>query len=184
LESATANKAKECDMNVNLKQVFGPWAYGWVLDKHSHHSVFKGYNEQGRATFDTSRTEVGEATFRLKFRRDWTQAQPLANALVRHVLPRLPKVGFIVPMPASTQRPRQPVNEVARVVAKIAGVPMFERLLLKAPNADGLHLKDLTTKEAKLDAIGNSYHVNDEIKNDRQCNVLLVDDLYHFTSQH
>jgi len=49
--------------------------------------------------------------------------------------------------------------------------------LLKAAN--GTSLKNLNTKEEKVDAIGSSLSVNDVITNNGKWNVLIVDDLFH-----
>lgn len=164
-------------MKVSLRQIHGPWDEGWVLDKHSVGSVCVGHNEFGHPVFDTTRTEVGEATFQLKYRSDWTQAKPLAEAIAKHVYPKLTKVGFIVPMPASTQRARQPVTEVANELGALVTIPVFDNLLLKAAN--GKSLKNLNTKDEKIEAIGDGFSVSDTITNDGQWNVLVVDDLFH-----
>lgn len=163
-------------MKVSLRHIEGPWDDGWVLDKHSLHSVYIGDDEFGHPRYDTTRTEVGEATFQLKYRNDWTQVKPLAQAIAEHAYPKLGKVGFIVPMPASKQRPRQPVAEVAMELGRLVDVPVFDNLLLKAAN--GKSLKDLRTKVEKIERIGDSISVNDEIEGNGPWNVLLVDDLF------
>lgn len=163
-------------MKVSLRHIEGPWDDGWVLDKHSLHSVYIGDDEFGHPRYDTTRTEVGEATFQLKYRNDWTKVKPLAQAIAEHAYPNLGKVGFIVPMPASKQRPRQPVAEVAMDLGRLVDVPVFDNLLLKAPN--GKSLKDLRTKVEKIETIGDGFSVNDEIEGNGPWDVLLVDDLF------
>lgn len=163
-------------MKVSLRMIHGPWSAGWVLDKHIVKSTYIGDNAYGHPQFDTERTEVGEATYRLKYRNDWSQAQPLAQGIAEHICSRFHGIGFIVPMPASTPRPRQPVNEVTKELGKIGKVPVFEDMLLKAPN--GKPLKDLTTKAEKTAAIGDSFSVSARITNHGRWNVLVVDDLY------
>lgn len=49
--------------------------------------------------------------------------------------------------------------------------------MLKAAN--GTSLKNLNTKKEKVEAIGNSFSVNDAITNNGKWNVLVVDDLFH-----
>jgi hypothetical protein len=88
-------------LKVSLRQIRGVWDEGWVLDKHSVSSTYCG---PGPHDFDTIRTEVGEATFLLKYRYYWAQAEPLAQAIADHIYPRFSQVGFIVPMPASSLR--------------------------------------------------------------------------------
>lgn len=165
-------------MKVSLRQIKGPWDQGWVLDKHSLSSVYLGDDEHGHPQFKTTRTEVGEATFQLKYRNGWDQSETLARAIADNIYPKLSKVGCIVPMPASTQRARQPVTEIADKLGAIVKLPVFRNMLIKAKN--GKSLKDLSTKEEKIEAIGSSFSVNDEIiSSNGQINTLVVDDLFH-----
>lgn len=163
-------------MQVKLKKINGTWDDGWVLDKHTLKSERTGYNSFGHPEFNTIRTEAGEATFLLKNRSDWDQAQPLAEALAANIFPLFGNVGFIVPMPASTPRPRQPVAEVTKALSGLVNRPVFDNILLKN---SGQPMKDLTTKAEKLAAIGDGFSVRDSINGDGPWNVLLVDDLFH-----
>lgn len=163
-------------MQVHLRQIKGPWIDGWVLDKHTVSSTFLGNDEHGHAQFETIRTEVGEAVYRLKYKQDWTQVEPLANALVQHVFSRFADVGLIVPMPASKQRRRQPVHEIAITLGRIVKVPVFDNMLSK-PNAT-LALKDLHSREEKLAVLQSAIHLNEAITNTGTWNALLIDDLY------
>lgn len=139
------------EMKTVVKQVFGNWDLGYALDKHSISSTPIGENEQGHMQYDTLRTEAGEATFQLKYRDQWDQAAPLAAAIQQTLLPLFPeRVGFIVPMAASKFRARQPVTEVASHLSGLLDVPMFDKMLVKAPN--GKTLKNLKDKEEKLAA--------------------------------
>ncbi|MBI5920893.1 MAG: ComF family protein [Betaproteobacteria bacterium] len=164
-------------MKVALKEIHGPWDQGWVLDKHMLSSTFVGDDAYGHPRFNNVRTEVGEATYQLKYRQDWSQVEPLAQALAEYVFPKLKSVGFIVPMPATTVRQRQPVTEVAKAIGVIMKIPVFLDLLRKAKN--GKSLKDMNSKDEKMEAIGDSFSVNDEIETDGQWNAVIVDDLFH-----
>ncbi len=164
-------------MEVNIKDILGNWDRGVVLDKHSQFSVVTGKNQWGHNIYDTTRTEVGEALYQLKYKSDWNQVKPLAQCLYDQVYPMFDKVGFILPMAASNVRVRQPVTEVAQALAKLANIPCFDGLLLKA--AGGVSLKNLDTKEEKVAAIGDSFSVNPIITNEGCWNVLVIDDLYH-----
>jgi predicted amidophosphoribosyltransferase len=164
-------------LKTSIRQVNGNWQQGLVLDKHSVSSTFTGHSESGRPQFDTLRTEVGEATYQLKYRSDWSKAKMLAQQLADSIYSQFLNVGFLVPMPASNPRVRQPVTEVARALSGIVQVPIFENLLLKTHN--GPSLKDLSAKEDKVAALAGSFSINDEISNDGKWNVLLIDDLFH-----
>lgn len=164
-------------MKVNIRLVEGNWDRGYVLDKHTLHSVCVGNNEYGHPIFDTTRTEVGEATYQLKYKFDWKQVEPLAEAVIKDLLPLLPKIDFIVPMPASNIRAKQPVSEIARAIGGAISVPVFYNLLVKKPG--GASLKNLSTKEDKLVALDGAFSINDEITNVGKWDVLLFDDLFH-----
>ncbi len=68
-------------MKVNIRNTVGPWDNGFSLDKHTLSSVYTGDNQYGHPTFDTTRTEVGESLYRLKYRHDYSQVKVIANKL-------------------------------------------------------------------------------------------------------
>lgn len=164
-------------MDVVLRRLHGPWDAGWALNKHMLRSIYLGDDEYGHPRFESVRTDVGEATYQLKYRQDWGQAQHLAKVLMDHVVPKCAGIGLIVPMPASTARARQPVTEVAQALGALSGIPVSPDLLRKASN--GKSLKDLQTKEEKIQAIGDSLTLHDTIQGTGPWNVLVVDDLFH-----
>lgn len=163
-------------MKTVLRKIEGPWDDGWVLDKHMVKSTYLGDDENGHPRFESIRTEVGEATYRLKYKGDWAQSAILAGAVAESIFPKFESVGLIVPMPATNKRSRQPVNDVAKELGKIVGLGVFENLLLKAEN--GKSLKNLHNKDDKLTAIGESLSIKDEIGSEGRWNVLLLDDLF------
>ncbi|WP_299553639.1 ComF family protein [uncultured Tateyamaria sp.] len=151
-----------------------------TLDKHSLGSVVVGQYPNGRPIFDTTRTEIGEALFQLKYRNDYSQVKPLAKAVERQIVPLLGEIGLVIPAPASTVRARQPVSELASEVAHRIGVPCFNNLVVKsALVANAGSLKNLTTKEEKVDALAGRFVLNKTITNEGRWNTLVVDDLYH-----
>ena len=163
-------------MKIALKNISGPWDAGWILDKHTLSSQYLGDGPTGRPIFDTKRSEVGEALYRLKYNGDMSQAAPLAHALATHIYPKLHNVGLIVPMPGTQTRNVQPVSAVAQELGSIVKVGVFTNLLRKTPGSPSL--KNLASKDQKIAAIGDSLSINDEIEGDGAWNVLLVDDLY------
>jgi competence protein ComFC len=162
-------------MKVSLRQIDGPWTAGFVLDKQLLSSVYVGDDREGRPQFDDTRTDAGEALFQLKHRGDKSQAEPLARAVHDVILPRLGPVGFIVPMPPSRVRPWQPLSLVARELALQMRVPVFERLLLRAPLSRPL--KDYPTREERLLALTHAFSLHDEVRNQGLWNALLIDDV-------
>jgi predicted amidophosphoribosyltransferase len=167
-------------VKVRLRRIAGAFSDGYALDKHTASSVFIGHNEYGHPQFDTTRTPAGEAVFQLKYRGDFDQVKPLAKAVVRNIAPYFPKIGLVVPAPASTSRQRQPVHEVANAVAERMEVPLFDNLIIKsAVAAHTGSLKNMNTREEKDEALRGKYLLNKTISNKGRWNVLVVDDLYH-----
>ena len=63
-------------------------------------------------------------------------------------------------------RARQPVNEIAKELGKLTGIPVFENIIVKSGAAQGgPQLKDLSGKEEKAAALAGRFSINDEIKN-------------------
>ncbi|WP_424943892.1 ComF family protein [Aliiroseovarius crassostreae] len=166
-------------MKAVLKKIEGNWDVGYALDKHIVSSTYTGDNEYGYPTFHTVRTEAGEAVYQLKYRSDWDQVEPLADAVVQHIVPNLGPIGLVIPVPASKTRTRQPVYEVAQAVAKKTGVNSFEGIVSKAAAVgEAVALKDLSTKEEKVAALDGRFTISDTIKGDGCWNALVVDDLF------
>lgn len=84
-------------------------------------------------------------------------------------------VSFVLPIPPSQQRARQPVVEISRQVAINMGIPCIENMLLK--NAQTEQMKNISNKEEKIEALCNKLYLND-VLNDGVYDVLIVDDLY------
>lgn len=166
-------------MKVIIKEIAGNWDKGYALDKHIVSSTFTGHNEYGHATFDTIRTEAGEATFQLKYRSDWSQVEQLAQAIVEHIVPKFQNIGLVIPVPASKLRQRQPVYEVAQSVAKKIAVNSFEGIVTKAaPDAACPALKDLGSKAEKVAALEGRFSLKDTINGEGKWNALVIDDLF------
>jgi predicted amidophosphoribosyltransferase len=166
-------------MENQIKKITGNWDAGLVLDKHTRSSIFLGYDERGNTRFETKRSEVGEALFQLKYRGDFNKVEALAKEIATHIAPQFAKIGFIVPMPPSRHRPRQPVTEIAKSLSQTLQVPMFDNILVRVPpNPDQKPAKDLVGKEAKVEAMKDRFGLQQNIANEGKWNVLLVYDLY------
>ena len=166
-------------MQVNVKQISGIWDDGYALDKHMKSSVFLGHDEHGHPRFDNTRTEAGEATYQLKYQQNWDEATNLADAVFKNIVPLFPKIGLIIPMPASQARQRQPVDAVASELAGLMKVSSFDNIIVKAASTSGKTLKNLTTKAEKEAELQGRFSINDGISAQGKWNVLLLDDLYH-----
>lgn len=166
-------------MQVQLRKLEGSWDLGYALHKHTLSSVYLGEDEYGHARFDNTRSEPGEALYQLKYRGDWSQILPLAAQVQATLLPLYGPVGLIIPIPASTDRPRQPVDELANELGRITGIPVFNNIMMKSPATRGApSLKDLHSREEKDAALQGRFSINPAITNDGCWNALLLDDLF------
>lgn len=167
-------------MEVNIHELHGNWDRGFALNKHSLNSVFIGHNEFGHPQFDTTRSEPGEALYQLKYRSDFTQVDPLAQAMFDHIVPVIGKFGIVIPMPATKKRNRQPVHEIAEKLSKLTDALYAPGLLLKNPPQPGSpEIKNLGTKDEKIAALAERFALNEAfITNQGKWGALLVDDKY------
>ncbi|EFI53356.1 MULTISPECIES: ComF family protein [Afipia] len=166
-------------MQVQLKKLEGRWDLGYALHKHTLSSVYLGDDEYGHPRFDTTRSEPGECLYQLKYRGDWDQVKPLAAQVKTSLLPLFGKIGLIIPMPASTARARQPVNEIATELGRLTDTPVFDSIIVKAPAPQGSpQLKNLHSREEKEAALQGRFSINPAITNEGCWNALLLDDLF------
>lgn len=166
-------------MQVQPRKLEGTWDLGYALHKHTLSSIYLGEDDRGHARFDNTRSEPGEALFQLKYRADWSQLAPLAAQIRSTLLPLFGPIGLIIPMPASTQRPRQPVDELANELERITGIPVFNNIVVKSPAPkDAPSLKDLQSREEKNAALRGRFSINPAISNEGRWNALLLDDLF------
>ncbi len=166
-------------MEVQVKKIEGSWDLGYVLHKHTLSSVYLGVDGWGHDRFENTRSEPGEALYQLKYRNDWSQVEPLALQIKETLFPLFDKIGLIIPMPASTVRVKQPVNELAYALGKLTKVPVFDEMIVKAPAPAGSPaLKNLLTRAEKDAALAGRITVNETISNNGCWNALLLDDLF------
>ena len=162
-------------MKVNVRKIHGPWDDGFSLDKHTLSSVYTGENEYGHPTFDTIRTKIGECLYQLKYRHDYSQIPVIAHEISTVASSSFSFVSFVLPIPPSQNRSRQPVVEVSRQVASNMGIPCIENVLLK--NAQTGQMKNVSNKEEKVEALCNKLYIQDVLA-EGQYDVLIIDDLY------
>ena len=162
-------------MQVNVQKIFGNWDIGYSLDKHTIGSVFTGNNEYGHPTFNTTRTEVGEVLYQLKYNSNHNQVNILAKQIVDSLAGRFLSASFIIPMPPSKQRLFQPVKEIAKQVAELMDISYIDNMLVKTTYTT--QVKNIPLREDRVKALCSTFKVNDVLAEGKY-NVLIVDDLY------
>ena len=167
-------------MQVQLHELQGNWDKGYALAKHTLSSEFLGNNAQGHPMFDTVRSEPGEALYQLKYRGDFSLVDPLAQAMLDHIVPLLGAFAMVIPMPATRHRLRQPVQAIAERLSGLTGAHYADGVLRKLPPPPGApEIKDLGTKAERVAALAVRFTLDQtQIAGDGKSGALLVDDRY------
>ena len=161
----------------NPIQIEGAWRLGWALDVHTTSSIFLGYDQSGRAQFDTTRSALGELVYRLKYANQPQAAEEIAETMAAFFSDKpvvISRIDLIVPIPPSTTRPVQPVITIAEKLAQQLRKPFSENAIRKTKETPTLkNISDLAQRREVLDSAfeGDRAQVNGK-------GLLLVDDLY------
>lgn len=161
----------------NPSQVSGAWQRGWTLDVHTTSSVLIGYDHNGREQFDTTRSELGELVYQLKYKNELSAANQIAKAMAAFFSDKpavVSRIDLVVPMPASTTRKVQPVNEIASKLANELHKKFSNDAIRKKKETPTL--KNITDLEERREALDEAFKGDTTQLNNK--GVLLVDDLY------
>jgi competence protein ComFC len=163
-------------MVINPVVIQGAWRLGWALDVHTTSSEFLGYDANGNPQFDTMRSPLGELLYQLKYRGQQTASQ-VADVMAEFFDNKptaLSRIDLIVPVPASTVRAVQPVDQVARELGKKLNKPVVPEVIRKTRDTPGL--KGIQNPEERRELLDGAFEVDRAQVNGKV--VLLVDDLY------
>jgi predicted amidophosphoribosyltransferase len=153
-------------------KIEGKWDVGYALDLHVESSDFLGYDEFGHPQYHTTRTEIGELVYKLKYGHDKTVLDDIIR-IVRNSF-TFKSIDVIIPVPPSkTSRTFQPVVEIAKRLGKVLGIQVLTDAVLKVKNTP--ELKNMSTFQEKYDILKNAFKLGNGIKNKT---ILLLDDLY------
>jgi predicted amidophosphoribosyltransferase len=158
-------------MNINEQKIYGNWRAGWALDLHTISSILI---KEGQ--YDTTRTELGEMLYQLKYHNDRTKLDPIADVASDFLKRRLvfPYLSAIIPVPASRERVYQPVTQLAAAIGEKSGLQVSLDYIIKIKKTEAL--KEITDKESREKELGGAFKVADLRFAGRM--VLLFDDLY------
>lgn len=111
-------------MNICPVELVGNWANGWALDLHTVKSVLH-VDDHGDEYFDTTRTELGEALYLLKYRGQRYRTKGIAQTAAEFArsVPQLTGIRAIIPVPPSNLvRWFQPVPVLATAIGELLGI--------------------------------------------------------------
>jgi len=160
-------------MQLDPRAMLGAWDDGRSLDRHVRSSEFLGYNEYGHPQFDTTRTELGELLYRLKYRSDQSAIAPIAQVTCDFVREWNPGIDVIVPAPPSKARTAQPLFQIADELGRLLSVPVDKTSVRKTKTTPELKNVDYAQRLKLL--LGAHSIEGDALRGRR---VLLLDDLY------
>ena len=158
---------------INPQQITGRWQAGVALDVHSLSSVYLGVNEVGHEIYDTTRSELGELLYRLKYKGDLTAVQEIVAAATGFLQPHVQKLDLIVPVPPSGVRAVQPVITLAKGIAAATGIPVEECVTLTRSATTLKGILDPAKRQELLAGL----HAVDQLRTKGR-NILLFDDLF------
>lgn len=151
----------------------GPWDDGFALDFHTVGSELLGYDDAGHPVFDTRRTELGEALYRLKYRGDRAIVPVIADVAAAFVRGWGQPLDVALPTVPSRDRPRQPLFEIADALGSRLGLPVDKTSLRRArPTPE---LKNVYGYDERLAALEGAHVLEGDALRSRR--ILLVDDL-------
>ena len=164
-------------INLNPQKIHGNWRAGYALD---FHTVSSRLLPDG--TYDTERTEIGELVYQAKYRHDRSKIQPIAEIAAQFIREEFTVNGdlvhryfnAIIPIPFSdTNRPFQPVPEIAAEIGNLLNRPVFTNYLIR--ERPTRLVRDLRHEERQAEIQG-AFIVRSQNLKGRW--VLLFDDLY------
>jgi predicted amidophosphoribosyltransferase len=160
-------------VKINPQEIFGCWLKGYALDQHSLKSEYIGDNEHGHPQFETTRSEIGEALFKLKYRNDHSVVDEISNAAVEHLEKWKPNFNLLIPATPSKIRAKQPVFLIAEKIAKKMGVNFSTDIVTRREALP--ELKNLSHEE-RTNLLKNAHDVQKSMAAGKR--VLIVDDLF------
>jgi len=158
---------------INPRKIIGKWRSGIALDVHTTSSTYLGVNESGHEVYDTTRSEIGELLFRLKYKSDMAAAKEIIDTASTYLMPRKAEFDLIVPVPPSAARAPQPGITIARGIGAALGIPVLECITTTRATTQ---LKGVIDPERRK-ALLNGLYAVDEIHTKGK-HVVLFDDLF------
>lgn len=160
---------------IHPKGIGGNWKEEFALDFHTLSSDYIGDDEYGHPQFDTTRSEIGELLYRLKYKKDKSVLGEIVTTASEFIKSRNWALELVVAVPPSRKgRAFQPVPPVAKGIASALGIDVCIDCVKKVKETP--ELKRIFDFEQRLRILGDAFEVRDPVVTGRT--VLLFDDLY------
>ena len=160
-------------MKISPIEITGLWDKGWALDVHTIRSKYIGEDSFGNPHYETERSEIGEAVYGLKYKGDRNIVKEIASTAVEFIKSNMIdfNIDVVLPVPPTQNRFFQPVFLIAEEIAKATNVFYLDNLLVKKTYAPAKNM----TYDEKAKTV---FQIICTKKAKRDCNILLIDDIY------
>lgn len=151
----------------------GNWHAGKAYALHTISSTYLGPDQFGHDKYETTRSEMGELVYRLKYKGDKSVLDQIVTLL--DGIQGIEKFDYLVPVPPTKKnRPFQPVLAITEMLGKRRGVPILTTLVENTGDDEQKEISDPVERSTRLrEAIKCNAATTVAGKN-----LLLVDDLY------
>jgi competence protein ComFC len=163
-------------IEIHPRKIRGRWTDGYALDLHTTGSTFLGYDGNGHPQFDTTRSELGELLYELKYGGSAAVTGSIAEAAADFLVNQWKiEVDLIVSVPPSnTERRGQPVLEVAREISVRTKIELCSLCIEKIRQTP--QLKNVYDYKERTTALEGAFRVDAEKTSGKR--ILLFDDLF------
>lgn len=155
-------------------EIKGNWKKGYALDFHTKSSLYLGRDQYGHDQFDTTRTEIGQLVYDLKYNHNQTVVQKIIDIILTQIK-GFEKIDVIIPVPPSKSRAYQPVLLIADALGIKTGISVIKNEIIKIRETP--ELKDINDPGERERILRDAFGIagRNHLQNK---SVLLVDDLY------
>ncbi len=157
----------------------GPWERGYSLDKQVLRSEFIGNNQYGYPMFDTTRTEIGDAMYQLKYQDNYEVLpniiETASDFLLKSYLIDTKFDDITAVLPSDYLRERQPVFQISNGIAKKINISFSTNYIIKVKKTP--QMKD-TPIEKREGILLDAFQIKNKEELKKKKAVLIIDDLY------
>ena len=153
-------------------RLLGLWTEGYAVDIHVIHSEHMGYDQFGHDIYDTTRSDLGELIYKMKYNGHLDTSEEILEKIIPLLNEWLldKNIDYVIPVPPTVHRASQPVFLIAEKIANEYDIKYDDTILKKTTSVASKNMgrtqKSMEGTIAKLK----------KAKTHR--NILLVDDLY------
>lgn len=130
----------------------GPWVQGFAFDVHTLDSVPDGTYSNGRTRFNTTRSQMGELVYQIKYNHNLALVDDVLRILqnsedFQNYIKNID--AFLIVPPSNRFRPFQPVFEITKKMAEVFNKPFLFNVL-ETTNVEQIKNIDANDKYSKI----------------------------------